>query len=194
MTEDEIREQRRAELNDSLDAYNNEWRAFEDQTRTEPKKLCQYKDGVCTQCHFPLAANQRRMCRPGVPPRNLPVRESGKPKIASSTPPKTPCGGCGGGKVAKREPKKLGDTVESVFAGMGITKERYREAKALFGLPPNCACDARKEWLNRVSDWWRGETKPTRWCDSGPDPANVNCKYCGHFVPLNTRQKCRVQP
>ncbi len=32
--------------------------------------------------------------------------------------------------------KKLGDAVESLLSGIGITPERYVEAKKLFGLPP----------------------------------------------------------
>lgn len=50
----------------------------------------------------------------------------------------------------------LGDYVEGLLQSVGITKERYKAAKELFGLPPNCSCDSRREWLNRVSDWWRG--------------------------------------
>lgn len=50
----------------------------------------------------------------------------------------------------------LGDYTESLLASIGVTQDRYVAAKQLFGLPPTCGCDARKEWLNRVSDWWRG--------------------------------------
>jgi hypothetical protein len=57
---------------------------------------------------------------------------------------------------AKSEPG-LGDAVESLLASIGITKDRYAQAKELFGLPATCSCDARREWLNRVSDWWRGQ-------------------------------------
>jgi hypothetical protein len=49
----------------------------------------------------------------------------------------------------------LGDAVESLLKGIGVTQDRYKAAKELFGLPPNCGCNARKEWLNKVSDWWR---------------------------------------
>lgn len=54
--------------------------------------------------------------------------------------------------------KKLGDKVEAVLESIGITPDRYTKAKELFGLPPTCGCSKRKEWLNKVSDWWRGES------------------------------------
>jgi hypothetical protein len=49
----------------------------------------------------------------------------------------------------------LGDQVESLLASIGITEDRYKEVKEKFGLPPTCNCPARKEFLNRVSEWWR---------------------------------------
>jgi hypothetical protein len=58
---------------------------------------------------------------------------------------------------AQEQPVRLGDAVESVLAGIGITPDRYAAAKEFFGLPPNCGCAARKEWLNKVSDWWNKE-------------------------------------
>ncbi len=59
----------------------------------------------------------------------------------------------------------LGDHTERLLASVGITPERYKEAKRLFGLAPKCGCSGRKqklnaadarmrEWLNRVSAWW----------------------------------------
>lgn len=51
----------------------------------------------------------------------------------------------------------LGDKVEAMLTAIGITKSRYKQVKKKFGLPPECQCDAVQEWLNRVSDWWRGE-------------------------------------
>lgn len=48
----------------------------------------------------------------------------------------------------------LGDYTESLLRSIGVTKERYIAAKELFGFAPTCNCDARKEWLNNVSDWW----------------------------------------
>lgn len=53
--------------------------------------------------------------------------------------------------------KPMGDRVEQLMQSLGITEDRYRAAKALFGLPPTCHCAARKEWLNNVSAWWRGQ-------------------------------------
>jgi hypothetical protein len=55
----------------------------------------------------------------------------------------------------------LGDAVESLLSGMGITQERYGQVKQLFGLPSTCGCTQRKEALNewgeRVRKWWTGE-------------------------------------
>lgn len=51
----------------------------------------------------------------------------------------------------------LGDWTERQLARIGVTKDRYLAAKELFGLAPTCNCQQRKEWLNRVSAWWRGQ-------------------------------------
>ncbi len=61
--------------------------------------------------------------------------------------------------VERREctaPPRLGDWAAKLLETVGITQDRYKAVKALFGLPPTCDCPARQEWLNRVSDWWRG--------------------------------------
>lgn len=59
----------------------------------------------------------------------------------------------------KAKPKlRLGDWVETQLRSLGITEDRYKEAKEKFGLAPTCNCPARKEWLNKVSSWWRGES------------------------------------
>lgn len=52
----------------------------------------------------------------------------------------------------------LGDRVELLLSSLGVTEESYAAAKAKFGLPPNCGCAARKRWLNKVSEWWRGQS------------------------------------
>lgn len=52
----------------------------------------------------------------------------------------------------------LGDDVKQLLASIGITKRRYRQVKKLFGLPPDCNCDSRQTYLNRVSEWWRGQS------------------------------------
>jgi hypothetical protein len=44
----------------------------------------------------------------------------------------------------------LGDLTERFFFSLGITKDRYRAAKAAVGLEPDCNCDARKKWLNEL--------------------------------------------
>lgn len=51
----------------------------------------------------------------------------------------------------------LGDWTERMLSSVGVTQERYVAAKEIFGLAPTCNCAKRKEWLNKVSDWWRGE-------------------------------------
>jgi hypothetical protein len=48
----------------------------------------------------------------------------------------------------------LGDALAAALSSIGVTKERYSEVKEMFGLPPSCGCDERREWLNRVGEWW----------------------------------------
>ena len=45
----------------------------------------------------------------------------------------------------------FGDKVEKALKAMGITEDRYKEVKRMFGLPPKCNCSKRKAWLNKVS-------------------------------------------
>ncbi len=52
----------------------------------------------------------------------------------------------------------LGDWTERMLSKAGVTQERYAAAKEMFGMAPTCNCAKRKEWLNKVSDWWRGES------------------------------------
>ena len=68
-----------------------------------------------------------------------------------------PVSACKGQQVAIAAVPGLGDQVESLLASVGVTKERYAKAKELFGLPPTCGCESRKLYLNRVSEWWRGQ-------------------------------------
>lgn len=58
--------------------------------------------------------------------------------------------------AAEVKPIGLGDWTENLLSSVGVTKEWYLAAKEKFDLAPTCGCDARKEWLNAVSDWWRG--------------------------------------
>jgi len=44
-----------------------------------------------------------------------------------------------------------GDALEELLASYGITKEWYQGFKKEHGLPPVCNCEARQEWLNKVS-------------------------------------------
>jgi hypothetical protein len=48
----------------------------------------------------------------------------------------------------------LGDYTERLLKSIGVTPERYVAAKAFAGLAPTCNCAARKEWLNKVGEWW----------------------------------------
>ena len=50
-----------------------------------------------------------------------------------------------------------GDKVTTALKKMGVTEERYKAVKEKFGLPPNCNCAGRREWLNKVGRWWNGE-------------------------------------
>ena len=44
----------------------------------------------------------------------------------------------------------LGDRLEQLLTGFGITQETYKAAKVKFGAMPTCNCDKRKAWLNKV--------------------------------------------
>ena len=44
-----------------------------------------------------------------------------------------------------------GDALEDLLTSYGITKEWYQSFKKEHGLPPICNCEARKEWMNKVS-------------------------------------------
>jgi hypothetical protein len=59
-------------------------------------------------------------------------------------------------------PLPLGNYAETLLSSIGVTPDRYKEAKRLFGLPPTCHCEQRKEWLNRVGKWVAGLTQPCR--------------------------------
>lgn len=52
----------------------------------------------------------------------------------------------------KKPPWQLGDDLETMLTALGVTKDKWKAAKQKFGLPPNCGCAARQEWLNRVSE------------------------------------------
>ena len=52
--------------------------------------------------------------------------------------------------------KGLGDSLERALKTLGITQDRYVEVKEMFGLPPTCNCNARREWLNKVGRWISG--------------------------------------
>lgn len=63
--------------------------------------------------------------------------------------------------VVPREPRPRkegwGDAVTAALKKIGITEDRYKAVKELFGLPPTCGCPQRREWLNKVGRWWTGE-------------------------------------
>jgi len=56
---------------------------------------------------------------------------------------------------ARKAKEGLGDWMERNLKKIGVTENRYQEAKAMMGLKKSCNCSARKKWLNDVSAWWR---------------------------------------
>lgn len=57
-------------------------------------------------------------------------------------------------EVAAKAPPRLGDWTEKQLKRIGVTEDRYKAAKELFGFAPSCDCTRRKKWLNDVSAWW----------------------------------------
>ena len=53
----------------------------------------------------------------------------------------------------KAERRGWGDRLHGWLESHGITEERYKQVKVLFGLPPTCNCPSRQEWLNKVGRW-----------------------------------------
>lgn len=107
-------------------------------------------DGKCIQCGVALQANVFRTCKAGRNPQKWNSGYAAPPRLTAYK------------KAIATEAKPrpgLGDYVESLLKSVGVTEDRYKHAKELFGLPPTCHCADRKAWLNKVSDWWRGETK-----------------------------------
>ena len=43
-----------------------------------------------------------------------------------------------------------GTFAQKFLSGLGITEERYAEAKKIIGLPPDCSCAARAVWMNKA--------------------------------------------
>ncbi len=102
--------------------------------------LCQHDAGKCSQCGHPMQPNWRRTC--------------GDKRVLGKAPQQRPA-----------TPEGLGDWLENQLKKLGVTEERWGEAKAIVGLDPSCNCASRKAWLNKVSAWWRGEQPaddPTR--------------------------------
>ena len=50
----------------------------------------------------------------------------------------------------------IGDLLERELTRMGITQDRYKEIKKMFGFPPTCSCDKLIAWLNRVGRQYLG--------------------------------------
>jgi len=48
---------------------------------------------------------------------------------------------------------KAGTLLKLILVAVGITEERYKEVKELFGLPPDCKCAEREEWINKVVEY-----------------------------------------
>lgn len=107
------------------------------------KNLCQDQDGACSQCGHKMTPGLRgRQCPAAAQERGRP-----EPPIVQSVKP----------RKCKENKPGLGDLTERWLTKIGVTKERYIEAKQMFGLAPTCNCEKRKEWLNSVIDWWRGQ-------------------------------------
>lgn len=60
---------------------------------------------------------------------------------------------------AQKKRRGLGDKLHDWLEQHGITEDRYRAVKELFGLPPTCNCAKRREWLNRVGEWLLSQKK-----------------------------------
>jgi hypothetical protein len=74
--------------------------------------------------------------------------------------------GVGPGQILTPQPGAVkpvkdgwGDHVTTWLKNIGITEERYKDIKTKFGLPPTCNCSKRREWLNRVGEWWNGRNE-----------------------------------
>ena len=89
---------------------------------------CEYYQGRCPTCNRPIDSPQiRRTC---ITPTHGPPQ-----------PPR----------------QLLGDRVEHALRSVGITEDRWLEAReALGGWPKSkgCGCNARKQFLNRAHEWW----------------------------------------
>jgi len=57
-------------------------------------------------------------------------------------------------KAKARKSKQLGDRTEQLLKSIGITEDKYKAVKKMFGLAPTCGCSKRKEWLNKVSSYF----------------------------------------
>lgn len=131
------------------------------------EETCQFpslqRGAKCPVCGYELRLNHRRtphrVCSEIGPQRAAP-----KSLAAVETESKQAAAAIAESREPRAESQTnsqsgLGDQLEKLLAGMGITQDRYIAVKEKFGLPSGCGCSARKEWLNKVSDWWRGETK-----------------------------------
>lgn len=107
---------------------------------------CQFPTGLkqgeqCSVCHWTIPhdspAPMRRWCKASK------QREEYQPGRVDS-------------RSADRPAPRLGDYTERLLSSIGVTQDRYKAAKELFGLAPTCNCDKRKAWLNRVGEWWLG--------------------------------------
>jgi hypothetical protein len=58
----------------------------------------------------------------------------------------------GGVFVPAASAPQAGDALEDFLTSYGLTKEWYIGFKKEHGLPPNCSCEARQEWLNKTAD------------------------------------------
>ena len=65
----------------------------------------------------------------------------------------------GGVVLATADVGGLGTVVESILSSVGVTQDRYVAFKTQFGLLPQCDCDERREWLNRLGETFGNNAK-----------------------------------
>lgn len=55
-----------------------------------------------------------------------------------------------GAEIPTQEKPGLGDRIQKLLATVGITEQRYKEAKRLLNFAPTCGCPARIYFLNKL--------------------------------------------
>ncbi len=77
--------------------------------------------------------------------RNIVRKGQAAPAVtATARKPTVPCG--------QAAQPRLGDRIGSALESVGVTPERWAEAKAAIGLPATCNCDSRRDWINKLDE------------------------------------------